>query len=332
MEMTCKRCQKSVPEDQCQKVANWHFCKECFLIFLEESKKKESKTETPSYSFSTTFELKPPKPTCHSCDKELVGENFKALGDWKFCPECFSELMPNSPTKKEDPMLKKLQSIVPEDTEEPTTPTPPANTITPNAMLELAEAIKNLPSELAKKQEPKERLCKGCGRTLMQGGYKDVAGDAFCPDCYYAIIAVVGGDFQFQKPKVAPKIEAKPLSTLHGRGRAIVTPTFYSSPEESVSPAPNVSAPNVSAPNVSAPNVAAPNVSNASSGECQSCMRAVPASALKTVEGFFLCQACISTDINSALLIARKRHKKHLQKLQEELGMDDTESPDSPTC
>jgi hypothetical protein len=53
---------------------------------------------------------------------------------------------------------------------------------------------------------------------------------------------------------------------------------------------------------------------------CESCGKAVPQDKLQTVEGFAICQACLSSDDELAVHLARARHQKRLQRLKEEMG------------
>jgi formylmethanofuran dehydrogenase subunit E len=52
---------------------------------------------------------------------------------------------------------------------------------------------------------------------------------------------------------------------------------------------------------------------------CQACQRQVLPVNLKTVEGFEICLACLTTDQDTALEIARTRHRKALEKIKKEL-------------
>ena len=49
------------------------------------------------------------------------------------------------------------------------------------------------------------------------------------------------------------------------------------------------------------------------------CLADVPEDQLQTVEGFAICQACLSSDAELAVHLARARHQKRLQRLKEEL-------------
>jgi hypothetical protein len=52
---------------------------------------------------------------------------------------------------------------------------------------------------------------------------------------------------------------------------------------------------------------------------CESCGKKVPEDQLQTVEGFTICQACLSSDAELAVRLARARHEKRLQRLKDEM-------------
>jgi formylmethanofuran dehydrogenase subunit E len=52
---------------------------------------------------------------------------------------------------------------------------------------------------------------------------------------------------------------------------------------------------------------------------CESCGKEVPEDKLQTAEGFAICQACLSSDAELAVHLARARHQKRLQRLRDEL-------------
>jgi hypothetical protein len=53
---------------------------------------------------------------------------------------------------------------------------------------------------------------------------------------------------------------------------------------------------------------------------CEACQRSVPPDDLARMEGFAICNACLTTDINLAVTIARERHQLRLQALRRELS------------
>jgi len=53
---------------------------------------------------------------------------------------------------------------------------------------------------------------------------------------------------------------------------------------------------------------------------CQACQRQVLPTDIKTVEGFEICLACLTTDPDTALDIARIRHRRALEKMRKELA------------
>lgn len=57
-----------------------------------------------------------------------------------------------------------------------------------------------------------------------------------------------------------------------------------------------------------------------SAGECDSCGKSQPMDRLETIGGFRLCRACLSTDEDMAIEIARARHRKRLEELKARFG------------
>ena len=53
---------------------------------------------------------------------------------------------------------------------------------------------------------------------------------------------------------------------------------------------------------------------------CESCGKKLAEHHLQRVEGFAICQACLSSDAELAVHLARARHQKRLQRLKDELG------------
>lgn len=126
--------------------------------------------------------------------------------------------------------------------------------------------------------------CAGCGKMIPEGGSKRVEEEPYCPDCYYGLPEEVRQAAE----------EAQAAATAREEEE-----TAQISQEE---PAP------VELPEVEAPE------------GCESCGKAVPEDKLQTVEGFSICQACLSSDAELAVHLARARHQKRLQRLREELG------------
>jgi formylmethanofuran dehydrogenase subunit E len=126
--------------------------------------------------------------------------------------------------------------------------------------------------------------CAGCGRMIPEGGSKQVDEEPYCPDCFYALPEEVR--------QAAEEAEAAAMAGEEGEAAEISRE--LEAPVE-------------------------PHELEAVPG-CESCGKAVPEDKLQAVEGFAICQACLSADAELAVHLARARHQKRLQKLREELG------------
>jgi heterodisulfide reductase subunit A-like polyferredoxin len=119
---------------------------------------------------------------------------------------------------------------------------------------------------------------------VPEGGSKQVEEEPYCPDCYYGL-----------PEEVRQAAEEAAAAAIAGEEATLAEVT----PEE---PAP-----------------AKPLEVEVPEG-CESCGKAVPEDKLQTVEGFAICQACLSSDAELAVNLARARHQKRLQRLKDELG------------
>jgi len=128
--------------------------------------------------------------------------------------------------------------------------------------------------------------CVGCGKMIPEGGSKQVEAEPYCPDCYYGL-----------PEEVRQAAEEAAAAAMAGEE---VTPGEITQEEPA----------RVELPELEAP------------PGCESCGKAVPEDKLKTVEGFAICQACLSSDAELAVHLARARHQKRLQRLREELGQE----------
>lgn len=278
MDKNCKGCQKIISDDQFKEVGNWVFCLECFQKLLQKSKDRteqnvEPKVEGLPLAMSTSLDVKvEDKPHCHVCNRELIG-SYKTLGEWKLCSACYTELMPPSV-----PEVKKMSRL---QDETPLSDEPSRQMVQTSQVPEINQVVIHV-----------ERVCKGCGRKVVEGGYKMLDQDAFCPDCYYALLDIINESQRHSNKRFPPgRVEARPLSTMPE-----IASRQTSSRQE--------------------------NLEMTTSSVCQSCLHPLPHEALKLVEGFFICMACLSTDPDSAIQIARTRHRKRLQQIREELKDD----------
>jgi len=261
---------------------------------------------------------------CKKCGKDIAGEEHRMVAEWPFCLDCFQQLM-------EKP-AKEVESEV--EVEPPAEPEPEKKDVSVEVVFEQARqrctlCEKEIEGDQYKKvgiwmfcpdchldmtprpkppppPEPEEEevdeeeeaamrarfrvkymhrvKCVGCGKMIPGGGSKQVEEEPYCPDCYYGL-----------PEEVRQAAEEAQAAAMAGEETKLAEIT----PEE---PAP-----------------AKPTKVEAPEG-CASCGKDVPEDELQTVEGFAICQACLSSDAELAVHLARARHQKSLQRLRDELG------------
>ena len=242
---------------------------------------------------------------CKKCGIELSGRESKTVAQWTFCPECFQALMERTEAKKE-------------------------------------ETVKTPAPETARE----EQACQVCERKVAKGESHEMLGLVFCLPCYENLVKRpyipptfdIGDQEAPIDPMGKPAVEQVDLdfiSTIHcyGCGREIPAISskqfngypycpdcYYALPEEETSKPETFPA-------------LAPEHQKREKKEdvedreqqagmrCQTCQRQVLSENLKTVEGFEICLACLTTNRDMALEIARHRHRKILEILKEELGL-----------
>lgn len=243
---------------------------------------------------------------CKKCGIDLSGKEYRNVAKWFFCLECFQNLLDKAEEKKDDPAEmpatatagERLRCLVCEREIEKGTGCEMLgmtfcrecyeNLVKKPAIplrTEAGETEPMSPSEKPAVMQVRVDLtspvqCYSCGRQVPAMGSKQFDGHPYCPDCYCRL-----PEIQTQKPK--------PFSTVVG-----ATPEKTEEPEESD----------------------ACTEKHEGGRMCQACQRQVFSSNLKTVEGFEICLACLTTDRDTALEIARARHRKALEKIRKELA------------
>jgi len=236
---------------------------------------------------------------CKKCGIDLSGKEYKNVAQWPFCLECFQTLMTRAEEKKDD---------------QAETPAPTATS--------------------------ERQRCLVCEKEIETSMGCEMLGMTFCRECYENMV---------KKPDIPPRMEVDETETMappekpavmqvrvdlkspvqcYGCGRQIPAiagkqfdshpycpDCYYRLPEikaQKPGPFPSAVAPQ-------------PEETHACTEEhkggrvCQACQRQVLPASLKTVEGFEICLACLTTDQDTALEIARTRHRKTLEKIRQEL-------------
>ncbi|MBW2173049.1 MAG: hypothetical protein JRF64_00100 [Deltaproteobacteria bacterium] len=253
--MECRKCGKDLAGEEHKMVADWPFCLDCFQQLMDKPEKEaeaetvpgpEAQVDTEKMDVAVEVVAETAKPRCQICDKDLEGDQYKKVGIWVFCPECYTDLAP----RPKPPPPPETEEETGEDEEE--------------AALHARFNVKYM-----------HRVkCTECSRMIPEGGSSNVDGEPYCPDCYYALPEEVR--------QAAEEAEAAKMG------------------DEEAVPA--------ELPKVEA----VPG--------CESCGKEVSEASLQIVEGFAICQACLSADAEMAVHLARARHQKRLQRLKDELG------------
>ena len=129
------------------------------------------------------------------------------------------------------------------------------------------------------------KKCEVCRKKLVEGGYYMVDEAPFCPDCYYNLVHL--------SAQTDPKKAVEEFVSLWTRQDV---KKEKCAPEEKTQ--------------------------DPSEKECPCCLRSLPADSFRLIEGFFICHACQSTDLASALSIARASHKKWMERRKRQTEMD----------
>ena len=240
---------------------------------------------------------------CKGCGKAAAGDEYKEVGKWYFCPDCFQDLLKKEAHKPERRMKISFPEPPPQlkchGCEKPLEPGQHKKfgewAFCTNCYSNLMPAppIKEPEEEIIEEEPPADivpkftpgvagdKRCSGCNKRLVEGGYKTIEGAPFCPDCYYPLI------------EEAEKNQENQIKSLLQEISNAAEPE-----EKTVTPAHHLE----------------------NNRPCAACAMLPADGKLKDFEGFAICKACLSSDPDTALQIARTRHRKHLQRLRDELN------------
>ncbi|MEN6318112.1 MAG: hypothetical protein ABFD82_05095 [Syntrophaceae bacterium] len=242
---------------------------------------------------------------CKKCGIDLTGKEYRNVAQWPFCPACFQALMEKAEEKKGD----AFQTPVPEP--------------------------------VSVKQK-----CLICENEIKDGERREMLGLIFCLPCYENLVKrpdipprAVSDDEEvgistWEKPAVEQVfVDFSTSVQCSGCGReipAISSKQFNEQPYcpdcyynlleiKAQKPRPFPAA--VSGQRWESEIEEIPPGEHEAGLRCQACQRLVLPANLKTVEGFEICLACLTTDSDIALEIARTRHRKILEKIKKELDV-----------
>lgn len=242
---------------------------------------------------------------CKKCGIDLTGKEYRNVAQWPFCLACFTALMEKAEEKKSERV------------------TVPA------------------PEPVREKQK-----CLICEREIEKGEEHEMLGLVFCLSCYENLVkrpdipprAVSDDEEEGISPREKQAVEQVLVDfsasvQCSGCGREIPSisskqfneqpycPDCYYALPEIVAQKPRPFPVAVSGERRESEREEIPYGEQDAGLRCQTCRRQVLPANLRTVEGFEICLACLTTDPDAALDIARARHRRILEKIKKELDV-----------
>jgi hypothetical protein len=241
---------------------------------------------------------------CKKCGIDLTGKEYRNVAQWPFCLACFQALIAKAEEKK---------------------------------------------SERAEMPAPEpacdKRKCLVCESEIEKGGGREMLGFVFCLQCYENLVkrpdipqravsdeeAGVGPwdkqaveqvqvDFITSVRCYGCSREIPAISSKQFKEQPYCPDCYYALPEiESLKPKPFPAAVPTVRDETAEIEVASGKQEDGL--RCQACQRQVRPDNLMTVEGFEICTACMTIDPDTALDIARTRHRRMLEKIRRDLDI-----------
>lgn len=256
---------------------------------------------------------------CRACEKTLLEGEERRVAQWVFCEDCFQRLL-------------RQPSVTPGT--EPTAAPPGAASDSESEVSRVAtDGIGEVPR------------CHLCEAPLTSGAAWEIGPWAFCDACRRSLTSPTsklsgradeepGSRGPTSPPSEAEESTPKVVQTRVGLGRTalcarcgkrileragkvlegelLCPDCYYSTPVPVVASSSSYSSSN----RRSDDGLLSEQAREPSMGACDSCGKSVPSDRLQLVSGFNLCSACVATDGDLALEIARGRHRRHLEALK----------------
>ena len=242
---------------------------------------------------------------CKKCGMDLSGKEYKTVAQWAFCPACFEALMQQTEAGPEAKCKEKTPGPV-----------------------------------------PKKRICSVCERDLDMGEGRELLGLLFCSECYESLVSKPAAPSRPQtedqdagkgpmEKQAVEQVKRDFTRTVNctGCGKRIPAlgsklfddqpycPDCYARLPQKEAPAMRLDIRYAAGRQTPAEEEERAVPGDEGAVTCQACRRPVLPQNLKTIEGFEICLACLNTDPDAALDIARARHRKILEQIREELDV-----------
>ncbi len=173
MSTRCKGCNQEIEEFH--KVGNWLFCPACFdkLLNTPQPSNDSNNENLQDTKDAESFSIQKSSLECYICNEKISGIDYKKLGDWLICPQCYQELLPQHHTERMN------RAEVSQEKEEP------YSYILPNQKKILQG--QNVTEDIIYPGTSSGKKCDNCGRNLVEGGYYSSGEKKFCPNCFYSL-------------------------------------------------------------------------------------------------------------------------------------------------
>jgi hypothetical protein len=237
---------------------------------------------------------------CKKCNTDLTGKEHRTVAQWSFCLDCFNELISEGEKEK-------------------------------NAKQTAVEPDRNI----------KSRNCSICEKELAENEGRNLLGSLFCEQCYENLIkrppdnqppsdeefvadnnskkgvAQVSVDFIAQTKCYQCGKTIRAIAGREYKGHLYCPDCYFNIPEiKSPPPQAFVDV----ALQIEPLRKATEKTAVESACVCQACQRRMSPDNLKIIEGFEICLSCLAADPDTALEIARLRHRRRLEEIKKELS------------
>jgi len=252
---------------------------------------------------------------CKGCQQKISEDACQKVADWSFCQDCFEKL------------IQKSQ----------------------NGGSQVSADAPELKPDPKAGLEAKKAVCRICAKPIEKDQIKKIGSWIFCSACHADLIfrppetvlpanqsAEKNGDAQKEKPEIDAesagrvKVQMNKTVVCQDCGRQIVElgsktvegkpycpDCFYARQGETAENV-EIHIQEKSTPQPVSTGITAGAVSDGGS-QCDACERDTVEESLKAVDGFLLCEACLTTDKELAVQIARRRHRERLNMMKKKL-------------